>query len=149
MVDEDSKEDPKEDPSEELEEPEKEDPEEDQEEDPKEEAHSEYDSPNMPKHAPTHGQETLAHLSIIWIAPDLPTQDPATPTYLATQQIFGAHTATLYDSQMSLAFAFEAPTFTTQARVKVPYKVDQYAKMEKDARLKEDESIDAQLRGLR
>ncbi|XP_055800977.1 uncharacterized protein LOC129870276 [Solanum dulcamara] len=45
-------------------------------------------------------------------------------------------------------YAAEAPTFTTPARVKVPYEVDQYTEMEKDARLIEDKSIDAQIRDI-
>ncbi|XP_055826332.1 uncharacterized protein LOC129894696 [Solanum dulcamara] len=106
------------------------------------------DSPNMPKRAPIHGQAPLAHSSAIKTAPDLPTQDPTTPTYPATQQIFGAHIAAPYDSQIPPVYAVEAPTFMTPARVKVPYEVDQYAEIEKDARLKEDESIDAQLRDI-
>ncbi|XP_055800430.1 uncharacterized protein LOC129869872 [Solanum dulcamara] len=107
------------------------------------------DSPNMPKRAPAHGQAPLAHPSAIRTAPDLPTQDPVTPTYPVTNQIFGAHTVAPYDSHIPPVYAVEAPTFTIPVRVKVSHEVDQYAEMEKDARLKEDESIDAQLRGLR
>ncbi|XP_055803394.1 uncharacterized protein LOC129872427 [Solanum dulcamara] len=107
------------------------------------------DSPNMPKRAPVHGQAPLAHPSAIRTTPDLPTQDPVTPTYPVINQIFGAHTVVPYDSQILPVYAVEAPTFMIPARVKVPYEVDQYAEMEKDARLKENKSIDAQLRGLR
>ncbi|XP_015169313.1 uncharacterized protein [Solanum tuberosum] len=46
-------------------------------------------------------------------------------------------------------YAVGAPTFTKPVVVNVPYEVDQYEEMEKDARLKEDASINAQLQGLR
>lgn len=101
------------------------------------------DLPSLPKqtqHAPTRGQAPPAPSSIAWTAPDLPAQDPT---------IFGAHVAAPYESHVPPVYVVEAPTFTMPATVKVPYEVDQYAEMDKNARLKEDESINAQLHGLR
>ncbi|KAK6796258.1 hypothetical protein RDI58_003959 [Solanum bulbocastanum] len=64
------------------------------------------------------------------------------------QQILGAHVATLYESHGPPLYTVVAPTFTMPAVVNVPYEVDEYAKMEKGARLKEDASINAQCHGL-
>ncbi|XP_049391611.1 uncharacterized protein LOC125856071 [Solanum stenotomum] len=88
------------------------------------------DLPNQPEltqHAPTHGRVP-----------------PASPT-----AILGAHVAAPYETHVPPVYAARAPTFTMPAVVNVPYEVDQYEEMEKDARLKEDASINAQLQGLR
>ncbi|XP_049375476.1 uncharacterized protein LOC125840547 [Solanum verrucosum] len=87
------------------------------------------DLPNQPEQtqrAPTHGQVPPASPTALRTVPDLSNRDPTIPTM---QQILGAHVTTLCGN--------------------VPYEVDQYEEMEKDARLKEDASINAQLQGLR
>ncbi|XP_049358814.1 uncharacterized protein LOC125823480 [Solanum verrucosum] len=65
------------------------------------------------------------------------------------RQILGAHVAAPYEPHVPPVYAAGAPTFTMPAVVNVPYEVDQYEEMEKDARLKQDASINAQLQGLR
>ncbi|KAG5579957.1 hypothetical protein H5410_050584 [Solanum commersonii] len=61
------------------------------------------------------------------------------------QQILGAHVVALYNPYVPFIYAAGAPTFTTPIVVNVLYEVDQYTEMEKDAQLKEDATINAQL----
>ncbi|KAG5571606.1 hypothetical protein H5410_061372 [Solanum commersonii] len=65
------------------------------------------------------------------------------------QQILREHVVAPYEPHVPPVYAAEAPTFTTPVVVNIPYEVDQYAEMEKDDRLKDDASINAQLHGLR
>lgn len=75
----------------------------------------------------------------------LPTQAATMPTNPTIQHILGAHIATSYELPMPPVYAIGSPTFMTQIMVRVLYKVDQYAEIEKDARLKEEELIASQL----
>ncbi|XP_049382746.1 uncharacterized protein LOC125847083 [Solanum stenotomum] len=87
------------------------------------------DMPNQPEqtqNAPTYGQVPPASLTVVRTVLDLSNHDHTIPTM---QQILRAHVAAPYEPH-------------------VP-PVDQYEKMEKDAQLKEDASIKAQLQGLR
>lgn len=59
------------------------------------------------------------------------------------QQILGAHVAAPFEPLVPLVYAAEAPTFIMPVVVNIPYEVNQYAEMEKDARLKENASINA------
>ncbi|KAG5571547.1 hypothetical protein H5410_061313 [Solanum commersonii] len=77
---------------------------------------------------------------------DLSNRDPTIPT---KHQILGEHVAAPYDPHVPPVYVVGAPTFTMPVMVNVPYEVDQYAEMEKDAWLKEDASINAQLHDLR
>ncbi|KAH0682697.1 hypothetical protein KY285_020203 [Solanum tuberosum] len=107
------------------------------------------DLPNQPEltqHDPTHGRVPSSSPTAIRTIPDLSNRDPTIPTM---QQILGAHVAAPYKPHVPPVYAAGAPTFTMPAVVNVPYKVDQYEEMEKDARMKEDASINAQLQGLR
>ncbi|KAG5616372.1 hypothetical protein H5410_016196 [Solanum commersonii] len=105
--------------------------------------------PNQSKltqRATTHGQVPPASPTAVRIIPDLSNHDPTTPTM---QQILGAHVVAPYETHVPPIFTAGAPTFTMPAVVNVPYKVDQFEEMEKDARLREDRSINAQLQDLR
>jgi len=59
------------------------------------------------------------------------------------QEILGAHVVAPYEPLVPPVYAAGAPTFTMPTVVNVPYEVDQYEEMEKDAHLKEDTSINA------
>lgn len=63
--------------------------------------------------------------------------------------ILGPHVAAPYETHVPPEYSTGAPTFTILAAINVPYEVDQYAEMEKDAHLKEEASINAQLQGVR
>lgn len=65
----------------------------------------------------------------------LPTTRPS--TYLQ-------HTAT-HEWYVPPIYATSKPTFTTPVTVRMPYEIDQYVEMEKEARSKEDESLSEQL----
>ncbi|KAH0658407.1 hypothetical protein KY289_027155 [Solanum tuberosum] len=107
------------------------------------------DMPNQPEQtqrAPTNGQVPLASPTAIRTVPDLSNRDPTIPTM---QQILEAHVAAPYEPHVPPVYVAGDPTFTMPVVVNVPYEVDQYEEMEKDARLKEDASINAQLQGLR
>uniref|UniRef100_M1D948 Uncharacterized protein n=1 Tax=Solanum tuberosum TaxID=4113 RepID=M1D948_SOLTU len=94
--------------------------------------------------APTHGQVPPASPTAVRTVPDLSNRDPTIPRM---QQILGAHVAAPYEPHVPPVDAAGAPTFTMPVVVNVSYEVDQYEEMEKDARLKEDASINAQLQG--
>ncbi|KAH0742961.1 hypothetical protein KY290_030954 [Solanum tuberosum] len=107
------------------------------------------DLPNQPElsqYAPTHGRVPPASPTAVRTVPDLSNRERIIPTM---QQILGAHVATPYEPYVPPVYTAGAPTFTMPAVVNVPYEVDQYEQMEKDARLKEDASINGQLQGLR
>ncbi|KAG5599949.1 hypothetical protein H5410_031319 [Solanum commersonii] len=107
------------------------------------------DLPNQPEltqHAPTHSRVPPTSPTKVKSIPDLSNCDPIVPIM---QQILGAHVATPYEPHVPHVYVAEAPTFIMLAMVNIPYEVDQYAKMEKDARLKEDVSINSQLHDLR
>ncbi|XP_049406049.1 uncharacterized protein LOC125869627 [Solanum stenotomum] len=107
------------------------------------------DLPNQPgltQRTPTHGQVPPASPTAVRIVPNLSNRDPTIPTM---QQILGAHVAAPYEPHVPPVYAAGAPTFTMLVVVNVLYEVDQYEEMEKDAGLKEDASINAQLQGLK
>ncbi|KAH0669354.1 hypothetical protein KY289_023847 [Solanum tuberosum] len=107
------------------------------------------DLPNQPEqtqHAPAHGRVPPASPTAVRTIPDLSNRDPTVPTM---QQILGTHVAAPYEPHVPPVYVTGARTFTTPAVVNILYEVEQYAKMEKDARLKEDASINAQLHGMR
>ncbi|MCE5167164.1 hypothetical protein HAX54_040449, partial [Datura stramonium] len=54
-----------------------------------------------------------------------------------------------YESHAPPVHAAEAPAFIAPVTVRVPYEVDQYAKIEKDIRMKEEDSITSQLHSMR
>uniref|UniRef100_M1DGZ3 Gag-pro n=1 Tax=Solanum tuberosum TaxID=4113 RepID=M1DGZ3_SOLTU len=64
------------------------------------------------------------------------------------QQILGVHVAAPYEPRVPPVYTAGVPTFTTPAVINIPYEVDQYEEMEKDARLKEDASINAKLQAV-
>ncbi|KAG5620260.1 hypothetical protein H5410_005478 [Solanum commersonii] len=105
--------------------------------------------PNQPEqtqHTPSHGRVPPGSPTAVRTIPDLSNRDPTISTM---QQILGAHVTAPYEPHVPPVYAVGAPTFTMPAVLNVPYKVDQYAEMEKDTQLKEDGSINAQLQGLR
>ncbi|KAH0661678.1 hypothetical protein KY284_026609 [Solanum tuberosum] len=107
------------------------------------------DLPNQPEltqHAPSHGRVPSASPTAVRTIPDLFNCDPTMPTM---QQILGAHVTTSYKPHVPPVYTAVAPTFTAPTVINVSYEVDQYVEMEKDARLKEDASINVQLHGLR
>ncbi|KAG5590751.1 hypothetical protein H5410_041265 [Solanum commersonii] len=101
------------------------------------------DLPNqleLTQHAPAHGRVPPVSPIVVRTAPDLFNRDPTRPIM---QQILGAHVAAPYEQHVPPVYAAGAPTFTMPAVVNVPYEVDQYEEMEKDAQLKDDASINA------
>ncbi|KAH0773510.1 hypothetical protein KY290_010647 [Solanum tuberosum] len=102
--------------------------------------------PEQTQHAPTHGRVPPASPTAVSTILDLSNHDPTIPIM---QQILRAHVAAPYERHAPPVYAIGSPTFTTLTVVNVLYEVDQYAEMEKNARLKEDASINAQLHGLR
>lgn len=61
------------------------------------------------------------------------------------QYIFGAHVVAPFEPYVPPVYVMGAPTFTIPAIVNIV----QYVVMEKDAPLKEDASINAQLQGVK
>jgi len=107
------------------------------------------DLPNQPEqtqHVPAHGRVPPASPMAVRTIPDLSNRDP---TIRTMQQILGAHVTAPYEPHVPSVYAAAAPTLITPTVVNILYEVDQYTEMEKDARLKEDASINAQLHGLR
>ncbi|KAG5595877.1 hypothetical protein H5410_037109 [Solanum commersonii] len=103
------------------------------------------DLPNQPEqtqHAPAHNHVLPSFPIAVRTIPNLFNRDPTIPTM---QQILGAHFLAPYEPHVPPVYATGALTFITPTVVNVSYEVDQYAKIEKDARLKEDASINAQL----
>ncbi|KAG5576197.1 hypothetical protein H5410_056331 [Solanum commersonii] len=99
------------------------------------------DLPNQPEqtqHALIHDRVPPASPTAVRTIPGLSNRDPTIPTM---QQISRAHVATPYEPYVPPVYAAGAPTFTMPVMVNVPYKVDQYAEMEK-----EDASINASFR---
>lgn len=81
--------------------------------------------------------------------PSLPTQAGTMSAYPTTQHRHGAYIATSYDPPVPPVYTFEAPTYTAPVTVRVQCEVDKYAKMEKDSRIKEEDSITSQLDSLK
>ncbi|XP_060192680.1 uncharacterized protein LOC132622155 [Lycium barbarum] len=79
----------------------------------------------------------------------LSTQTTTAPTYPTEQHIPGAHVDTSREQYVTPIYAARAPTVTAPVTVRVPFEVDQYADMERDAKIREDESIISQLHSLR
>ncbi|KAH0709390.1 hypothetical protein KY284_010817 [Solanum tuberosum] len=82
------------------------------------------------QHAPTHGRVSPASPTAVRIVPDLSNRGPTIPSM---QQILRAHVASPYETHVSLVYATGAPTSTMPSIANVPYEVDQYEEMEKDA----------------
>ncbi|MCE3214620.1 hypothetical protein HAX54_052900 [Datura stramonium] len=99
------------------------------------------ETPN-PEHFPKSVLRTAPNLS-------LPNQVGTMSTYPTTQHRTRAHVETSYDAHVPPVYTFETPTYTTPVTVRVLYEVDQYTEMEKDARIKEEDSITSQLDSLK
>ncbi|XP_060211790.1 uncharacterized protein LOC132639355 [Lycium barbarum] len=79
----------------------------------------------------------------------LPLSFSNLPPLTPANHIPGAHVDTSHEQYVPPVYAAGAPTFTAPVTVRVPFEVDQYAEMERDAKLGEDESIISQLHSLR
>ncbi|XP_060210376.1 uncharacterized protein LOC132637279 [Lycium barbarum] len=77
------------------------------------------------------------------------TQTTTAPTYPTVQHIPGAHVDTSREQYIPPVYTAGALSFTAPVTVRVPFEMDQYAEMERDAKIGEDESIINQLRSLR
>ncbi|XP_060208582.1 uncharacterized protein LOC132635979 isoform X1 [Lycium barbarum] len=82
------------------------------------------------------------------------TKPTINPNYYCTyyptvQHIPGAHVDTFRKQYVPPVYAAGAPTFTALVTVRVPFEVDQYAEIERDAKIGEDKSIIRQLHSLR
>nr|XP_016460483.1 PREDICTED: uncharacterized protein LOC107783966 [Nicotiana tabacum] len=104
--------------------------------------------PNLPSHTPYIRKyvQTPQNPHITNSATHTPPRDGVTCT---TNQHKPVTYATTHERYVPPIYVIYEPTFTTPIMVKMPYEIDQYTEMEREAKRKEEESVSEQLQILR